>query len=60
MNIETKGKCKPIRVPKDLISKVKLRRYFKTMDSGLNDMEDHWYEIYENKLIKLNKGENNE
>ena len=57
MNIETKGKYKSIRIPKDLISKVKLRRYIKTMDSGLNDMEDHWYEIYENKLIKLNKGE---
>jgi len=57
MNIKTKGKCKSIRIPKDLISKVKLRRYIKTMDSGLNDMEDHWYEIYENKLIKLNKGE---
>ena len=57
MNIKTKRKCKPIRPLKDLISKVKLRRYIKTMDSGLNDMQDHWYEIYENKLIKLNGGQ---
>ena len=57
MNIKTKKKCKPIRPLKDLIYKVKLRRHLKIMDSGLNDMEEHWYDIYENKLIKLNGGQ---
>tara|TARA_R100000544_G_C2180101_1_gene36448 strand:+ start:41 stop:214 length:174 start_codon:yes stop_codon:yes gene_type:complete len=57
MNIKTKRKCKPIRPLKDLIYKVKLRRHLKIMDSGLNDMEEHWYDIYENKLIKLNGGQ---
>ena len=52
MNIKTKRKCKPIRTLKDLIYKVKLRRHLKTMDSGLNDMEDHWYKIYENKRLQ--------
>ena len=42
---------------KDLIYKVKLRRHLKTMDLGLNYMEDRWYEIYEKTLIKTQKKE---
>ena len=34
------------------IEKVKLRRHLKTMNSGLNYMEDIWYEIYEKALTK--------
>ena len=46
---------------KDLIYQVKLKRYLKTMDRGLNWAEDEWYEIYEKALIKTQKkGENNE
>ena len=34
------------------LEKVKLRRHLKTMDGGLNYMEDIWYEIYEKALTK--------
>ena len=35
-----------------LLYQVRLRRHLKTMDSGLNYMEDIWYEIYEKALTK--------
>ena len=35
-----------------LLYQVKLKRYLKTMDRGLNWAEDEWYEIYEKALTK--------
>jgi hypothetical protein len=39
-----------------LLYQVKLKRYLKTMDRGLNWAENEWYEIYEKALTKKQGG----